>query len=283
MIGPVSSADRIGSVVAGCRIEAFLGRGGMSDVYLAEHERLGRKVALKLLLPALSAEPEFRIRFESESRSAAEIDHRNIVPIYDAGEADGVLYMAMRYVDGGDLRGQIARGPLGVGRTLFILEQAAAGLDAAHRHGIVHRDVKPANILIESRSERVFVTDFGVARHTATPGVTRAGFFVGTVDYAAPEQIEGRPVDARTDIYALGCVLYEALSGRAPFGGDGEVAVLHAHLAEPPPTLTAMRPDLPKAFDDVVASAMAKARGERFPSCRELVRAARAAALLQPT
>jgi serine/threonine-protein kinase len=281
---PVSSTTRIGTSVAGYRIESLLGRGGMSVVYLAEHERLGRKVALKLLTPALGADADFRERFERESRRAAEIDHPNIVPIYDAGEAEGLLYIAMRYVNGGDLKGVIARdGPLGLGRTLFILEQAASGLDTAHDHGLVHRDVKPANILIEDPSERVFVTDFGVAKHTSTPGLTRTGLFIGTVDYAAPEQIEGMTVDARTDVYALGCVTFEALTGRPPFVREGEVAVMHAHIAEPPPSLSPVRPDLPRALDRVLATAMAKAREDRYSTCGEFVHAARAAALQLPS
>jgi serine/threonine-protein kinase len=280
----VSSTSRIGTSVAGYRIEALLGRGGMSVVYLAEHERLGRKVALKLLTATLGTDADFRERFERESRRAAEIDHPNIVPIYDAGEADGLLYIAMRYVNGGDLKGVIAReGPLGLGRTLFILEQAASGLDTAHDHDLVHRDVKPANILIEDPSERVFVTDFGVAKHTSTPGLTRTGLFIGTVDYAAPEQIEGMTVDARTDVYALGCVAFEALTGRPPFVREGEVAVMHAHIAEPPPSLCAVRPDLPKALDRVLGTAMAKAREDRYSTCGEFVHAARAAALQLPT
>jgi predicted Ser/Thr protein kinase len=280
----VSSTTRIGTSIAGYRIEALLGRGGMSVVYLAEHERLGRKVALKLLTATLGTDADFRERFERESRRAAEIDHPNIVPIYDAGEAEGLLYIAMRYVNGGDLKGVIARdGPLGLGRTLFILEQAASGLDTAHDHDLVHRDVKPANILIEDPSERVFVTDFGVAKHTSTPGLTRTGLFIGTVDYAAPEQIEGMTVDARTDVYALGCVAFEALTGRPPFVREGEVAVMHAHIAEPPPSLCEVRPDLPKALDRVLGTAMAKAREDRYDTCSEFVHAARAAALQLPT
>ena len=277
----MSTSTRIGSEIAGYRLEALLGRGGMSVVYVAEHLRLGRKVALKLLAPALSHDESFRERFDRESRRAAEIDHPNIIPIYDAGEADGQLYIAMRYVIGSDLKTLIEQdGPLGVGRTLFILEQTAAGLDAAHARDLVHRDVKPANILIEQPSEHVYVTDFGVVKHTAaSQGLTRTGLFIGTVDYAAPEQIEGLEVDARTDVYALGCVLYECLIGKGPFDRQGEVAVMHAHLTEAPPRLTGVRPDLPKGLDGVVERAMAKDKEERYASCEELTAAARAAAL----
>ena len=276
----MSSTTRIGTTVAGYRLEKLLGRGGMSVVYLAEHVRLGRKVALKLLSAALSEDESFRERFERESRRAAEIDHPNIVPIYDAGDADGQFFIAMRYVQGADLKTLIkGEGPLNVGRTLYILEQAASALDAAHERDLVHRDVKPANILIESPSDRVFLTDFGVVKHTASQGLTKTGFFIGTVDYAAPEQIEGLPVDARTDVYALGCVLYECLAGRAPFDRDAEVAVMHAHLTEPPPSLRTARPDLPKDLDRVIAAAMSKTKDERPTTCEALIEAAHAAAL----
>jgi serine/threonine protein kinase len=264
----VSTSTRIGSTIAGYRLEALLGRGGMSVVYLAEHLRLGRKVALKLLAPALSQDADFRERFERESRRAAEIDHPNIIPVFDAGEADGALYIAMRYVKGSDLKSMLEReGALGVGRTLYLLEQAGAALDAAHVRDLVHRDVKPANILVEQPSEHVFLSDFGIVKQTtASRGLTRTGIFVGTVDYAAPEQIEGQGVDARTDVYALGCVLYECLTGRIPFAREGEVAVMHAHLTEAPPQVTAVRADLPTGLNSVVSRAMAKNRDERFQS-----------------
>jgi serine/threonine-protein kinase len=279
----VSTGTRIGTTVAGYRLEALLGRGGMSVVYLAEHQRLGRKVALKLLASPLSQDESFRERFEHESRRAAEIDHPNILPIYDAGEADGQLYIAMRYVKGADLKTMIARdGALSPGRGLFILEQAASALDAAHDRGLVHRDVKPANILVEEPSEHVYLTDFGIVKHTASPGLTRTGLFIGTADYAAPEQIEGMPVDARTDVYALGCVMYECLTGRAPYERDSEVAVMHAHLTEPPPVLTDASPELPKTLNRVIARAMAKVKEERYASCEELVAATRSA-LIQAT
>jgi hypothetical protein len=256
----------------------------MSVVYLAEHIRLGRKVALKLLAPALSEDESYRERFIRESRRAAELDHPNIIPIYDAGEDDTQLYIAMRYVEGSDLKGLIKRdGPLQLGRVLFMLEQVAGALDAAHERDLVHRDVKPSNILVSEPSDRVYLTDFGVVKHTASRGLTKTGFFIGTVDYAPPEQIEGLPLDPRTDVYALGCVFYECLTGRAPFDRDGEVAVMHAHLTEPPPRLTVARPDLPKALNQVVAAAMAKAKDERFGSCEELIEAARDAALQRST
>src|SRR4029079_6203306 len=203
-------------------------------------------------------------------------------PIYDAGEvdggdADGLLYIAMRYVDGPDLRSLLRReGHLGVGRTLYMLEQVASALDAAHDNDLIHRDVKPSNILIAEPSEHVYLTDFGVAKQTSAPDLTRTGIFVGTIEYAAPEQIEGLTLDRRTDVYALGCVLYECLAGRPPFERDAEVAVMHAHLTSPPPRLTEVRPDLPKELDRVVARAMAKSRDERFATTPELVDAAHA-------
>ena len=275
---------RIGTEIAGYRVESLLGRGGMSVVYLAEHVRLGRRVALKLLAPMLSDDETYRDRFQRESRRAAELDHPNVVPIFDAGEVDGQLFIAMRYIEGCDLKTLIRReGSLGIGRTLFILEQAADGLDAAHERNLIHRDVKPGNILIAEPSEQVYLTDFGVVKHTASKGLTRTGFFIGTVDYAAPEQIEGLPVDARTDVYALGCVLYECLVGKAPFDRDAEINVMHAHLIDAPPLLTASRPDLPKALNRVLASALAKSKDDRYDTCGQLIEAARVAARQRST
>ncbi|MDQ3895157.1 MAG: serine/threonine protein kinase, partial [Actinomycetota bacterium] len=281
----MTETTRIGTVVAGYRVESLLGRGGMSVVYLAEHIRLGRKVALKVLAPALAQDASFRERFIQESQRAAELDHPNVIPIYDAGEVEqgegqGLLYIAMRYVRGADLKSMIAReGPLSVGRTLFILEQAASALDAAHDRDLIHRDVKPANILVAEPSDHVYLTDFGVAKHTASRGMTATGIFVGTVDYSAPEQIEGLPLDRRTDVYALGCLLFECLAARPPFDRDSELAAMHAHLTEPPPRLTDARPDLPKGLDRVIATALAKTRDDRFPTCPDVIEAARAAVL----
>ena len=278
----MSEATRIGAVLAGYRVESLLGRGGMSVVYLAEHVSLGRKVALKVLASPLAHDPSFRERFMRESQRAAGLDHPNVIPIYDAGEvdggdADGLLYIAMRYVDGPDLRSLLRReGRLGVGRTLYMLEQVASALDAAHDNDLIHRDVKPSNILIAEPSEHVYLTDFGVAKQTSAPDLTRTGIFVGTIEYAAPEQIEGLTLDRRTDVYALGCVLYECLAGRPPFERDAEVAVMHAHLTSPPPRLTEVRQDLPKELDRVVTRAMAKSRDERFATAPELVDAAHA-------
>jgi serine/threonine-protein kinase len=274
----MAAHTRIGTEVAGFRIESVLGRGGMSVVYVAEQVRLGRKVALKVLTTELSWDEQFRERFVRESHIAATIDHPNIIPIYDAGEADGLLYIAMRFVQGPDLKEILKRGNLGVGRTIFLVEQLASALDAAHVHALVHRDVKPGNILLEENTDHAYLTDFGVAKQTTARGLTSTGHFLGTVEYAAPEQIEGGPVDARTDVYALGCVLYECLTNSPPFSHGTEHAVLHAHLVDPPPSVSRVRPELPHAFDGVIASAMAKDPDDRFASCGELAHAARTAA-----
>jgi serine/threonine-protein kinase len=274
----MAASTRIGTEVAGFRIESVLGRGGMSVVYVAEQLRLGRKVALKVLTTELAWDEQFRERFVRESHIAAAIDHPNIIPIYDAGEEDGLLYIAMRFVQGPDLKEVLKRGSLGVGRTIFLIEQLASALDAAHTHALVHRDVKPGNILLEESTDHVYLTDFGVAKQTAARGLTSTGHFLGTVEYAAPEQIEGGPVDARTDVYALGCVLYECLTGTPPFSQSTEHAVLHAHLVDPPPSVGRLRPDLPQAFDGLIATAMAKVPDDRFASCGELANAARNAA-----
>jgi serine/threonine-protein kinase len=280
MNGPLEMAahTRIGTEVAGFRIESVLGRGGMSVVYIAEQIRLGRKVALKVLTTELAWDEQFRERFVRESHIAAAIDHPNIIPIYDAGEADGLLYIAMRFVQGPDLKEILKRGSVGLGRTIFLIEQLASALDSAHTHSLVHRDVKPGNILLEESTDHVYLTDFGVAKQTTARGLTSTGHFLGTVDYAAPEQIEGGPVDARTDVYALGCVLYECLTGSPPFSQGTEHAVLHAHLVDPPPSLSRVRPELPLAFDGVIATAMAKDPDDRYSSCGDLARAARNAA-----
>ncbi|MEZ5098917.1 MAG: protein kinase [Thermoleophilia bacterium] len=280
---------RIGTQLGDYQIEGVIGRGGMGVVYLAEQQRPRRKVAIKVLAPELIHDESFRERFEFEWQTAAAIEHPNIIPLYQAGEADGVLYISMRYVEGTDLKALLERnGPLGSERALAIIAQVAAALDAAHAKGLVHRDVKPANVLISSGpgtsdSDHVYLTDFGVAKETARKtGWTRTGFFVGTIDYAAPEQIEGKALDARTDEYALGCLLYECLTGIPPFRKDSEVAVLLAHLMEPPPSITVARTELPPALDAVLARAMAKSPDERYATCREFVAAAQAA-LRAPT
>jgi serine/threonine protein kinase len=275
----------IGSTLLGYRVEGLLGRGGMGFVYKAEHLTLGRKVALKVLAPDLTGNQQFRTRFVLESRAAARLEHPSIIPIYEAGEADGLLYIAMRYVDGEDLGALIAgHGRLDAARALDLLDQVANALDAAHRQGMVHRDVKPPNVLVERRGgaagpEHAWLCDFGLVKPFNVPEaerLTATGVFMGTIQYVAPEQIEGRVLDGRADVYALGCVLYECLTGLVPFERDNEVATLYAHLSDPPPTRAAFG-DLPAGLDAVFARSMAKARDDRFATCAELIRAARVA------
>ncbi|MFN2489619.1 MAG: serine/threonine-protein kinase [Actinomycetota bacterium] len=272
---------RVGTDFAGYRIQGILGRGGMSVVYQAEHPRLARVVALKVLALELAEDDRFRERFVRESRLAASLDHPNIVPIYDAGSADALLYIAMRFVKG-DLKGALQReGRLRPERALPLIAQVASGLDAAHDLGLVHRDVKPANILIAFNSgaegnDHVYLADFGLTKHaTSRSGITGTGQFVGTVDYMAPEQIEGKQVDGRADVYALGCIVYQCLTGRVPFMRDTDAAVIWAHLREDPPRITDSSRDVPEGVDDVVARAMGKNADDRFPSCMALVAALR--------
>jgi serine/threonine protein kinase len=269
---------RPGAEFAGYVIEGELGRGGMGVVYLAEQRFPKRKVALKVLAPELARDERFRDRFVRESNLAASLDHPNIVPIHAAGEEDGVLYLAMRYVEGTDLKQAVAQGgPLSLQRTAAIVAQVASALDAAHRRGMVHRDVKASNVLLvagdETGTEHAYLSDFGLTkRMTSDSGLTGTGQFVGTLDYAAPEQFEGKPLDARTDVYSLGCVAYECLVGEVPFHRETEAAVVYAHLQEPPPKVTATRPDLPAAVDEVVARAMAKSPADRYETAGALAR-----------
>ncbi len=269
---------RLGTEVAGYRIERLIGRGGMSVVYLAEHLRLGRKVALKILAPELAENQKFRDRFLRESKVAASIDHPNIVPIYDADESEGLLYIAMRYVEGTDLHDLIrAEGALEPVRTASIVGQVASALDAAHATGLVHRDVKPGNVLL-TPDEHVYLSDFGLTKRAlSVSGLTQTGQLVGTIDYVAPEQIKGDPVDARADVYSLGCILFECLTGEVPYPREMEVAVLWGHVQEAPPSVTAERPDLPEELDDVVTHAMAKEPDERTPSAGAVATELRAA------
>ncbi len=275
-----------GDTIAGYRIKAKLGRGGMATVYLAEDEHLKRQVALKVLSPELAADESFRRRFEAESERLASVDHPNIIPVYEAGEEDSLLFIAMRYVETTDLKDLIQQvGSLEAGRALTIVAQVASALDAAHAKGLVHRDVKPANILIAigagpEATDHAYLSDFGLTKRTVeTSGLTRTGYFMGTIDYVAPEQISGKGVDGRTDQYALGCVLFESLAGQPPFPRDDDGAVVFAHLSMPPPSLTAIRPDLPPEIDAVIATAMAKEKEDRYPYCVAFARSARAAIL----
>ena len=269
--------QRIGTELGGYRILEQLGRGGTSVVYRAEHVRLGRQAALKLLSPGLG-EADFGDRFLRESRLAASLDHPNIVPVYDAGEEEGLLYIAMAYVEGTDLKRLVTEeGPLPLRRALGIGGQVASALDAAHERGLVHRDVKPANILV-GPDDRAYLSDFGAVKELASGGMTRTGSFVGTIEYCAPEQIEGGAVDARTDVYALGCVLWECLTGTPPFHRQTEVAVLNAHLHAEPPKLARVAPELPPGLEPVLTRALAKQPLDRYGSCGAFMAAARGAA-----
>ncbi|MGW0948343.1 serine/threonine-protein kinase [Streptomyces sp. NPDC002623] len=271
-------SEPVGRQVAGYRIEREIGRGGMAVVYRARDLRLDRTVALKLLAPELARNDTFRKRFTHESRVAAAIDHPHIVPVFEADETDGVLYIAMRYVEGSDLRHLLDRkGPLPLSTAVRIAAQVASALDAAHDHGLVHRDVKPGNILVSrgtdsDHPEHVYLTDFGLTKKSLSlTGFTTVGQFVGTLDYVAPEQISGRPVDGRCDVYGLACVVYECLAGRPPYLRDDDMALLWAHQNADPTPLTEVRPDLPREVDGVFARALAKNPESRHPTCAAFV------------
>ena len=250
----------------GYELEELIGRGGMGIVYRATDTKLQRPVALKLIVPELVGDERFRKRFLDESRRAASLDHASIVPIYESGEEDGQLFLAMRYVDGSDLRTLLRRdGPLALERTLALLGQIASALDAAHRTGLVHRDVKPANILVDD-DDHAYLTDFGVSKQLG--GVTTdTGRLVGSLDYLAPEQIEGERVDPRSDQYALACVLYECLAGTPAFRRDSEAETLWAHMQ--------VRYAPVPGFERVFKRAFARDPKDRYRSCCELIEAAR--------
>ncbi|MFJ2748540.1 serine/threonine-protein kinase [Streptomyces sp. NPDC087297] len=274
----------IGKQIAGYRVERMIGRGGMAVVYCAKDLRLDRTVALKLIAPERARDETFRRRFTHESRVAASIDHPHIVPIFEAGETDGVLYIAMRYVSGLDLRALLDReGPLPVATALRIAAQVASALDAAHDHDLVHRDVKPGNILVAAGTdsehpEHIYLTDFGLTKKSlALTGFTTDGEFVGTLDYMAPEQISGRPVDGRCDLYSLACVVYETLAGAPPFQREEDAALLWAHQYDPPPPITERRPGIAPAAVDVLTKALSKIPEDRYASCLEFVAALRVA------
>jgi CheY-like chemotaxis protein/predicted Ser/Thr protein kinase len=272
-----SEDPRLGTVIAGYRIEERIGRGGMGVVYRAEHINLQRRAAIKIIAPDLAESAGFRERFTREARIAAALQHPNIVTVYDAGEVDGLLYLAMQYIQGEDLSAVLMReGRLRPYRAIDVCRQVASALDAAHAMGLIHRDVKPANVLIEGRT--AFLTDFGLTKRLdgTHAQITRVGDVVGTIHYVAPEQIEGRKVSARSDVYSLGCLLYHCLSGTVPFARETDVAVIYAHLSEEPAKLADIRPELPAGLDAVVAKAMDKSPDRRFPSCGDMISAARA-------
>lgn len=273
------SEDLTGRRLGHYRIEGVIGRGGMSVMYRATDMRLGRRVALKIIGDQLAADPEFRERFVDEARNTSAIDHAHIVPLYDFDEIDGQLYIAMRYVEGSDLASLIKDGPLSATRTLTLLSQVADALDTLNGRGLVHLDVKPANVLVTHKEsaggEHVYLADFGLTRRGATGHRTRSGDFLGSPTYAAPEHLRGEPVDGRTDQYSLTCVLFACLTGRPPFAGTVP-EVIAGHLgAEPPPVTQYVL--LPGQIDNVAQRGMAKEPGRRYDSCRELLNVARAA------
>jgi WD40 repeat protein len=283
----VQGGLRAGALVAGYRIESRIGAGGMAVVYRARDERLGRWIALKVIAPEWTYDEEFRRRFVAESLAAARVDDPHVIPVYEAGQAGGVLFIAMRLVTGADLWGVLRReGALSPGRTLELLSPVASALDAAHAAGLVHRDVKPGNILVDERPGRpdhVYLADFGLSKGAvAGISLTGTGNPVGTPGYSAPEQVQGHDVDGRADQYALACVAFELLTGQAPYERDLPLAVLLAHLSAQPPSLAALRPGLPVTADQVIARALAKRPEQRYASCRDFTDALREAFGLPP-
>jgi WD40 repeat protein len=276
----VTDDPEVGTELAGYRIDLLLGRGGMGVVYLAEDLRLNRRVALKVLASGLAEDDSFRHRFLRESEVAASTDHPNIVPIYEAGESDDLLFIAMRYVEGGDLKNRLREGRLDPGEAIGIAAQVASALDAAHSRGLVHRDVKPSNVLLDrgarpDGSDHVYLADFGLTKRVFEhPGPGENGQLMGSIDYVAPEQIAGDEIDGRADTYSLGCVLYECLVGQPPFRRASDTAAVFAHLETKPPVPSAQRPESPAALDAVIARALAKEPEGRYASCGEFARAA---------
>ncbi|MDX6496589.1 MAG: hypothetical protein QOE17_2575, partial [Gaiellales bacterium] len=275
----------IGDIVAGYRLDSVVARGGMGTIYRATHERLGTTFALKVLRPELASDPQFRSRFELEARLLAQFHHPNVVQVTNAGEDAGILYMVTTYLEGYALTDLILRaGRLDPALVLDYVSQIASALDAAHESGLVHRDVKPSNILITSASAsdpggKAYLVDFGIAKDVANAGkLTEYGAFVGSRHYASPEQINARPLDGRADQYSLACVFFEAVTGHVPYDRGSEAAVIVAHLTEAPPSLAADRPDLPAALDKALAKALSKDPAERYPTCAAMVEALEQAA-----
>src|SRR5262245_26056319 len=256
----------------------------MGEVFLVRDVGLGRPVALKVLAASVAEDERFRERLLRESRLAASLDHPNVIPIYEAGEEDGRLFIAMRYVPGGDLKAMLRReGALEPARAVALFEQIADALDAAHRHGLVHRDVKPSNVLLDRDGERehCYLADFGLTQSASDRGPAD-GQLMGTVDYLSPEQIRGDEVDGRADQYGLACLMFKCLTGTVPYEQRSDLAALFAHLEEPVPRASERATDLPEEIDPVLAKGMAQSPDDRFESCAELVTAAREALGLAP-
>jgi hypothetical protein len=274
-----------GARVAGYRIEQLIGRGGMAVVYRATDVRLDRMVALKILSPDLARNDSFRQRFIRESRAGAAVDHPHVIPVFEAGEAEGVLFIAMRYVAGLDVRALIERlGQLPADRVVDLVSQVASALDTAHAAGLVHRDVKPANMLLASLnddglgSDHLYLSDFGLSKQSvSSPSLTMTGQFLGTLDYMSPEQVNGRQIDGKTDQYALGCAAFEMLTGQPPFRREANLAVMWAQVSAQPPSVRTARPDLSPRVDEVIGRALAKSPDDRFGTCVDFAQALREA------
>jgi serine/threonine protein kinase len=295
---PVLPGSGMPGKIAGYRLEGIIGEGDMAVVRLAHDERLDRKVAVKILAPELARDAAFRVRLLHQVRAAAKIDHPHILPVYEAGDASGIVYVVMRYVRGGDARSLLSPlGPLPYARAWKVIAQVASALDTAHAYGVIHRNVKPANILFDASSEvgertpgwaggdrfdHVYLSDFGMYREWSLDEIITAAHSAGTLDYVAPEQIEGRALDGRADLYSLACAGFELLCGTAPFGQDQGLTVMYAQLYAPPPPATARRPDLPTAVDVVLATALAKNPADRYATCGQFAEELRTALGLVP-
>ena len=295
---PVLPGSGMPGKIAGYRLEEHIGEGDMAVIRLAHDERLDRKVAVKILAPELARDAAFRARLIHQVRAAAEIDHPHILPVYEAGDASGIVYVVMRYVQGGDARSLLSPlGPLPFARAWKVIAQVASALDTVHAHGVIHRNVKPANMLFDASSEvggltpdwagghcfdHVYLSDFGMRRDWSPDEIITAVRSAGTLDYVAPEQIEGRALDGRADLYSLACAGFELLCGTAPFGQDQGLTVMYAQLYAPPPPATARRPDLPAAVDVVLATALAKNPADRYATCGQFAEELRTALGLVP-
>jgi len=295
---PVLPGSGMPGKIAGYRLEGYIGEGDMAVVRLAHDERLDRKVAVKILAPELARDAAFRARLLHQVRAAAEIDHPHILPVYEASDTSGIVYVVMRYVQGGDARSLLSPlGPLPFARAWKVIAQVASALDTAHAHGVIHRNVKPANMLFDASSEvggrtpdwagghrfdHVYLSDFGMRRDWSPDEIITAARFAGTLDYVAPEQIEGRALDGRADLYSLACAGFELLCGTAPFGQDQGLTVMYAQLYAPPPPATERRPDLPAAVDVVLATALAKNPADRYGTCGQFAEELRTALGLVP-
>jgi serine/threonine protein kinase len=279
-------SELIGKTLGTCTLVKLLGKGGMGIVYLAQQTRPARNVAVKVLMPEVSPESraykDFLVRFRREADVIAKLEHVNIMPIYEYGEQDGLAYLVMPYLSGGSLRDVLAqRGALSLSETMTYLDQATSALDYAHAHGIIHRDLKPANFLLHADG-RLVLADFGIARmmqdgNPDASTLTGTGMLVGTPDYMAPEMAHGEHVDHRADIYELGILLFQMLTGHVPFTGSTPLIVAVKHIQEPLPSLSQMNPSIPPAVDDVVETATAKRREDRYMSALELAQAFRIA------